>query len=101
MTLLLWDKYQITTDELQYIVKKKVKTNPNNPMTKAKYRWRLLGYFAQLQHVILSVSEEEIRDSDVRDLEELKSFLQTLQHRLCSDFSIDPSRVLERPREAS
>lgn len=81
MNIKLNDKYRITSDTHNYILQEGKYPDPHHKMTKNTHeiRWNDVGYYGNINHLIESLLEREIKESDaynwsdvIKKLEETK-----------------------------
>ena len=77
MEIQLNDNYRITSDKLNYILQKLIHPDPTHHKTKdISPRWVDVGYYGNLSHLINSLIELEIKESEVNNLIDLNNKIQ-------------------------
>lgn len=87
MKLIIDDKYQITSDSLQYVLqrrmeKKEIKTDPTTGLPEDKYYYVNVGYYGKINHALQAYKELQIRNSNVGTIEELMTLIKDIDKKI-------------------
>lgn len=80
MKIKIDDKYQITSDSMQYILQEKKQTKKDDVEVK-DYEVNL-GYYSTITNALQGYKELQIRNSDVTTIDELMKLIKDLDDKI-------------------
>lgn len=80
MKIQIDDKYQITSDSMNYILQEKREVKEGKD--KGEVREVTLGYYGTITNALQGYKELQIRDSDVTTIDELMKLIKDLDKKI-------------------
>ena len=85
MEIKIGDKYLVVTDKYNWILKEKRIIDPKHHFSKSDdsaERWVDIGYYTKLEHIVNSLLEKELKESECNSIRELKETILHIKNAL-------------------